>query len=92
MDISIFTDFIVKHCDVFIVLCCYVLGNIIKKWDKVDNEFIMFINAIVGVGLAICFNSFAVDMEIIKVGVCSGIGATAVHELIKNGLSILNRA
>ena len=92
MDISIITNFIIEHLDIFIVLCCYLLGNVIKKCDKIDNEFIMLINALVGVAFAVCFNGFAFDLEIIKVGVCSGLFSTVVHEAIKNGLSLLNRA
>jgi hypothetical protein len=92
MDISIFTNFIIEHLDVFIVICCFGLGELIKKCDRIDNEYIMFINALIGVGFAICFNGFVCTYEIIKVGVCSGLFATVVNEGIKNGLSLLNRA
>lgn len=92
MDISIFTNFIIEHLDIFIVLCCFILGELIKKCERIDNEFIMFINSLIGVCLAICFNGFVCTYEIIKTGVCSGLFATVVYEGLKNGLSILNRA
>jgi hypothetical protein len=84
MDISMITNFILEHLDIFIVICCYILGEVIKKCDKIDNEFIMLINAFVGVAIAISFNGFAVTGEIVKTGVCSGLFATVVYEAIKN--------
>ncbi|MBR5305928.1 MAG: hypothetical protein IKU47_03305 [Oscillospiraceae bacterium] len=92
MDITIITNFIVENIDVLIVILCYLLGNAIKKCEKIDNEYIMIINALCGVAMAVCLNGFACNIEVIKTGVCSGLFATVVHEGIKNGLSLLNRA
>ena len=67
-----------------IVIACYIVGEIIKRWiADVDNKFIPTINAILGVLLA-CWINWNVTPEIVIAGLVSGWASTGAFEAIRN--------
>lgn len=76
--------FIVENIDLLNALICVGFGMIVKKIKFIDNDLIIPINMIMGAVIAICFNSFVVDKEVITQGVCSGLMATGMYEFVRN--------
>lgn len=67
-----------------IVVACYIVGEIIKRWvNDVDNKFIPTINAILGVLLA-CWISKGITPDIVIAGLVSGWASTGAFEFIRN--------
>lgn len=79
-----FTEIIQNLMIPTIVITCYIVGEIIKRWiSDVDNKFIPTINAILGVILA-CWINWAITPEIVVAGLVSGWASTGAFEFIRN--------
>lgn len=68
-----------------VVLFCLVLGYCIKhikKLDKVSNQYIPTILAIIG-AIICCVYKGTVDIETITYGAISGLASTGFHQVFK---------
>ena len=78
MDFGFLTDYYVP----VVVVACLIVGYCIKhiKWlDKISNEYIPSILAILGAVLACVANS-TVDLNTIVYGAFSGLASTGLHQ------------
>jgi hypothetical protein len=81
MDLSFITDYYVP----VVLIACLVVGYCIEniKWlDKVSNEYIPTILAVLGAILC-CISKEAVSLEIIVYGALSGLASTGLHQAFK---------
>ena len=78
MDLGFLTEYYVP----VVVVACLIVGYCIKhiKWlDKISNEYIPSILAILGAILACVANS-TVDINTIVYGAFSGLASTGLHQ------------
>ena len=78
MNLGILTDYYVP----VVVVACLIVGYCIKhiKWlDKISNEYIPSILAILGAVLACVANS-TIDLNTIVYGAFSGLASTGLHQ------------
>lgn len=81
MDLGFLTDYYVP----VVLVACLIVGYCIKhiKWlDKVSNEYIPSILAILGAVLACVANS-TIDLTTIVYGAFSGLASTGLHQVFK---------
>lgn len=79
MDYGFLNEFIVP----VIAGICFLIGYILKKWVKdVENKYIPTILGILGVGLAIWVNGWAITPDVLLQGLVSGLGATGLHQAV----------
>lgn len=68
-----------------IVLICLGLGYILKHYiKKLPNDYIPLILALVGAFLNVWFTGWVFTVEVIFVGIASGLCATGGFELVRN--------
>ena len=78
MNLGILTDYYVP----VVVVACLIVGYCIKhiKWlDKISNEYIPSILAVLGAVLACVANS-TIDLNTIVYGAFSGLASTGLHQ------------
>lgn len=78
IDLGFLTDYYIP----VVVVACLIIGYCIKHitWlDKVSNQYIPTILAIVGAVLACVANS-AIDLNTIVYGAFSGLASTGLHQ------------
>ena len=72
----------------FILIVCYVVGELVKKFNKIENRFIPVIVSIVGIAVALVCKTtvFPEDTYIITgfKGLILGWASTGGYELIRN--------
>lgn len=73
---------------ILILLCCYVLGELVKRIDKINNEDIPIVVSIAGVILAIISKSFIFPEDPYIIvgfkGLILGWASTGGYELIRS--------
>lgn len=64
---------------------CLCVGCVIKNLIPTDkiNRFIPLIMALLGIGINIWLNGFAVTPEILLAGMVSGLASTGLHQVFK---------
>ena len=70
-----------------VVVGCFVVGYVAKKFMPTDNKWIPLIVTIVGAILA-CWIKMKIDPTIIIAGAVSGLASTGVHQFIVNTLGL----
>lgn len=74
-----------------IVVGCFCLGYIIKKWMPTDDKWIPTIVCIVGGILGFILAEKSTSVEIITgvvAGAVSGLASTGVHQMVKQHLKL----
>lgn len=67
-----------------VVIFCYCIGFIIKKWVKVvDNKYIPTLVGVLGVFFAIWSNNWSVTPDTILIGLVSGLASTGADQFLK---------
>ena len=78
MDLSFFTSYL----NVAIFGICLVLGFVVKNaFDKIPNKYIPLMVTILGLVLAIVTNVNNLSLEVILMGMFSGLASTGCYEL-----------
>lgn len=86
MNININTvmELVQQYAVLPVALVCGVVGFLIKHtFTKIPSNFIPLILTILGVVLVFAINSWAFTMDTLVSGVCSGMLAVGMHQLIK---------
>ena len=72
-----------------IALICLGVGYVVKNCTPVKDQYLIPINMVVGVILAVWLNDFSFTPEVLAQGIVSGWGATGAYEGVKNFLKNL---
>lgn len=81
MNLSFITDNYIS----IVVLACLIVGYCIKhipQLDKISNQYIPTIMAILGAVLA-CVSNGNINLDIIVYGAISGLASTGLHQAFK---------
>lgn len=82
-DTTILGDYVV----IPVVICCFVIGYILKNYTKLPNNFIPLIMAIAGVIFNIIIvreNDISISLMTIMGGAFTGLASTGIYELVMN--------
>lgn len=76
-----FNDYLV----LIVVAICLCVGYVLKHLVPSDgiNRFIPLIMCLLGVGINVWLNGFAISPEILLEGMASGLASTGMHQLFK---------
>ncbi len=84
MDINTIMEMVQQYAVLPVALVCGIVGYLIKHaFAKIPNNFIPLILTILGTVLVFAVNNWAITMDTLVSGVCSGTLAVGVHQLIK---------
>jgi len=70
-----------------VVVGCFVVGYIVKKFMPNDNKWIPLIVTVLGVALA-CWIEMKITPEVVVAGAVSGLASTGVHQFAKEVLGL----
>lgn len=82
--ISELQNFAMQYLNLLTVLLCLGFGVFVKKCTSIKNDYIIPMNLLLGVLVAVWVNGFAFTPEIVAQGIVSGAAATAFYEMYKN--------
>lgn len=81
MNLEILSNF----TNILIVGICLCVGYVIKhSLDFIPNKYIPLIMACLGLTLSICTNLDKISLEVILMGLFSGLASTGCYEAFKN--------
>lgn len=70
-----------------IVVICLCVGYVMKHWIKdVGNKWIPTIVAILGVVLSAWNNSWVFTIDVVAIGLVSGLASTGMYEMVTHWL------
>lgn len=77
---------ILSNCtNILIIGICLCVGYVIKhSLDFIPNKYIPLIMACLGLVLSICTNLDKISLEVILMGLFSGLASTGCYEAFKN--------
>ena len=76
--------FVQEYFMPLIALICLCAGYVVKNCTPINNKYLIPINMILGVILAMWINDFAFTPVILAQGLVSGWSATGMYEGVKN--------
>lgn len=82
MNIEYFESLIIP----IIVVACFCVGYVVKKWLPTDDKYIPTIVAILGAALGFLLSDKSTTLDIVTgtvAGCFSGLASTGVHQFIK---------
>ena len=84
MDLTFMNDYFV-----FVVVgICLCVGFVIKKIDKIPNNYIPLIMAILGSTINVWANGLKISPDILLGGMFSGLASTGLHQLFKQLINV----
>jgi len=75
-------DFLNEYFVPIVVAACLIVGYCIKRFDKIPNNLIPTILAVLGAVLS-CINSHGISLQIVVYGAFSGLASTGLHQMFK---------
>ena len=84
MDISGLT----QYFNIVIVGICLCTGYVVKTSTNIKNKYIPAIACIEGLVLAIAVNYQAISLEVILMGMISGLASTGLYEAFRNFIGV----
>lgn len=78
-------DFFNDYIVLIVVAICLCVGYVLKHLVPSDgiNRFIPLIMAVLGIGVNVWLNGFAMSPEILLGGMASGLASTGMHQMFK---------
>lgn len=84
MDLTFLNDYFV-----FVVVgICLCVGFVIKKIEKIPNNYIPLIMAILGATINFWANGLKISPDILLGGMFSGLASTGLHQMFKQIIEI----
>lgn len=74
-------EFIQNYLNVSIVIVCVIVGYLWKNTTPLANKYIPLVVTILGTILA-CVVSQGINIDIICIGMISGLASTGLHQLV----------
>ena len=75
-------DFLNEYLVPIVIASCLVIGYCIKQIDKIPNNIIPTVLAIIG-AIVGCIDAGGISLKSIVYGAISGLASTGIHQLFK---------
>lgn len=82
-------EYLNEYMVLIVIGICLCVGYVLKHLvpgDKI-NRWIPFLMAVIGVGVNMWMNAFAITPEILLSGMVSGLASTGMHQVFKQFIS-----